>query len=133
MRRPHPAAVALAVIPVVSLIALWDSVTRNIQNNGFSWSGEPSDEVVLAMALHNLSWALVMPALGTAAAASVLGLVLIWCLSPDRQSSWRSTRTMREAGSTRNRAETTEPNSSPSISNSSGAASISMSTTRPCE
>jgi nucleoside permease NupC len=118
MRRPHPAQVALAVIAVVSLIALWDTVTRSIQNNGFSWSGEPSDEVIFAMALNTLSWVILMPALATAAAASVLGLVLIWCLSPDRQSLSRSTRTMSAAGPTENRTAVTTPNASPSISNS---------------
>lgn len=129
MRRPHPAEVALAVIAVVSLIALWGTVNSVLQNS-ISWTGEPSDEVIFEMALNTLSWGLAMPALATAAAASALGLVLIWCLS---QRPQRGTRTMSEAGSTRNRAETTVPNSSPSISSSSGAASISMSTTRPRE
>lgn len=120
MKRPHPAQVALAVIAIVSLIALWSTVNRLIQNNdnGFSWSGEPSDEVILEMAFNTMSWGLIAPALGTAAAASVLGLVLIWCLSPDRQSSPRSTRTMSAAGSTENRTAVTVPNASPSISNS---------------
>lgn len=130
MRRPHPSEVALAVIAVLSLIALWGTVKRLSENSSFSWSGEPSDEVIFQMALNTLSWGLAMPALATAAAASALGLVLIWCLS---QRPQRGTRTMSEAGSTRNRAETTVPNSSPSISSSSGAASISMSTTRPRE
>jgi hypothetical protein len=110
--------VALAAIAVVSLMALWDTVNRIMRNNGFSWSGEPSDEVVLAMAFNNLSWVILVPALGTAAAASVLGLVLIWCLSPDRQRSSRSTRTMSAAGSTENRTAVTTPNASPSISKS---------------
>jgi hypothetical protein len=130
VRRLHAAEVILAVICVVSLIALWGTVSRLLENSGASWSAEPSDQVIFEMALNNLSWAIAMPALATAAAASALGLVLIWCLSPDRQ---RATRTMSEEGSTRNRADTTVPNSSPSISNSSGAASISMSTTRPRE
>lgn len=129
MRRLHPAEVALAVIAVISLIALWGTVDSALQNS-ISWTGEPSDEVILEMALNTLSWVLAMPALATAAAASALGLVLVWCLS---QRPQRGTRTMREAGSTRNRAETTVPNSSPSISSSSGAASISTSTTRPRE
>lgn len=118
MRRPHPAEVALALIPVASLMALWDTVNRSLQNNGFSWSGEPSDEVVLAMAFNTLSWVILMPALGTAAAASVLGLVLVWCLSLARQSASRSTRTMSAAGSTENRTAVTTPNASPSISKS---------------
>jgi hypothetical protein len=118
MRRPHPAQIALALIALVSLIALWDTVNRIVQNNGLSWSGEPSDEVVFAMALNTLSWVILMPALAMAAAASLLGLVLIWCLAPVRQSAPRSTRTMSAAGSTENRTAVTTPNASPSISNS---------------
>jgi hypothetical protein len=135
MRRPHPAQIALAAIAIVSLIALWSTVNRLINNNdnGFSWNGEPSDEVILEMALNTMSWGLIAPALGMAAAASVLGLVLIWCLSPDRQSSPRSTRTMSAAGSTENRTAVTTPNASPSISNSWGSPSIRSSTDRPRE
>jgi hypothetical protein len=49
------------------------------------------------------------------------------------RNPYRATRTMSAAGSTRNCAEITEPNSSPSISNSSGAPSMSSCTTRPRE
>ena len=106
------------MITVLSLLALWGTVDSALQNNGFSWSGEPSDEVIVAMALNTLSWVVVMPALSTAATASALGLVIVWCLSPDRQRSPRSTRMMSAAGSTEKRAAATMPNSSPSISNS---------------
>ena len=95
------------------------------------WSGEsPSPEVVRMWALFNFGYSLALPSLGIATAASALGLVLVWCLPRMLQ---RGTRTMSAAGSTRNRADTTVPNSSPSISNSSASASISMSTARPRE
>jgi hypothetical protein len=132
VNRLHPATIALGVIAVAAAVGLWwfASALQDVQR-GLEWSGEvPPPDVMLGWAFLNFAYTLAMPALATAAAASALGLVLIWCLSPRPQ---RATRTMSEAGSTRNRAETTVPNSSPSISSSSDAASISMSTTRPRE
>ncbi|SFR68703.1 hypothetical protein SAMN05428970_0492 [Agromyces sp. CF514] len=75
--------------------------------------------------------------LGGFAAASALALVFAWCFWPRAakaagQSS-DGTRMMSAAGSTVNRADTTVPNSSPSISNSSAPSPISMSTERPRE
>jgi hypothetical protein len=132
MTRPHPALIALGVIGVAATIGLWWLAAVVLQaQRELQWSGDvPTPEVIRAWAFFNFANMIAIPALATAAAASALGIVLVWCLSPGRQ---RATRTMSEAGSTRNRAETTVPNSSPSISSSSGAASISMSTTRPRE
>ncbi len=132
MRRLHPAEVALVVLAIVPIVVLWELLAATQRNTGMSWSGEPSQEVIFTMALNQLAH-LLGPVLGTVSGAAALGLVLIWCLAPARQRSTRSTRTTSAAGSTRNRAATTVPNSSPSISNSSGSASISMSTERPRE
>ena len=129
-RRVHPTVIALGAVAVLPLLVAAElyNASRRTMTMGFSWQGEPSDEQVMAMAMNQLSWTL-GPILAATSAAAALGLVLFWCLAP-RQ---RGTRTMSDAGSTRNRAATTVPNSSPSISNSSGAASISMSTARPRE
>ena len=127
MNRPHPAAIALGVLCVLFLLGLgWAVAAIQLQ-----WSGEsPSPEVVRMWALFNFGYSLALPSLGIATAASALGLVLVWCLPRMLQ---RGTRTTSAAGSTRNRADTIVPNSSPSISNSSASASISMSTARPRE
>lgn len=120
MSRLHPAGIALGVVAVVALIGLsWVASSLQDLQRDVNWSGQtPPPEVVHGWALLNFSYSIAMPALSTAAAASVLGLVLVWCLSPDRQSVSRSTRTMRAAGSTENRTAVTTPNSSPSISKS---------------
>jgi len=132
VNRPHPAAIALGVLCVLFLLGLGGSVAAMQAAEGqLQWSGDsPSPRVVQTWALFNFGYSLALPSLGIATAASALGLVLVWCLPRMLQ---RGTRTMSAAGSTRNRADTTVPNSSPSISNSSASASISMSTTRPRE
>jgi hypothetical protein len=129
MRRLHPAEIGLVVLTIVPLAVLSELLAATRRNTGMSWSGEPSQEQILAMALSQLAF-LLGPVLGTVSGAAALGLVFVWCLAPSRQ---RSTRTMSAAGSTRNRAAKIMPNSSPSISNSSGSPSISMSTERPRE
>ena len=132
MTRPHPATIALGVFGAAALAGLWWAVAAMQEaESRLQWSGEsPPPDVVQAWALFNFGYSLALPSLGLAVAASAVGLVLVWCLPRLRQ---RGTRTMSDAGSTRNRAATTVPNSSPSISNSSGSASISMSTERPRE
>ena len=133
MRRLHPAEVALVGLTIAPVAMLSELLAASRRlNTSMSWSGEPSQEQILTMALNQLAY-LLGPVLGTVSGAAGLGLVLSWCLAPSRQRSTRSTRTTSAAGSTRNRAATNMPNSSPSISNSSGAASISMSTERPRE
>ena len=132
MNRPHPAAIALGVLCVLFLVGLgWAVAAMQAAEGQLQWSGEsPSPEVVRLWALFNVGYSLALPSLGIATAASALGLVLVWCLPRMLQ---RGTRTTSAAGSTRNRADTIVPNSSPSISNSSASASISMSTARPRE
>lgn len=132
MSRPHPAVIALGAIALAATIGLWWLAVVALEAaRGLQWSGDvPEPEVIRAWAFLNFAHIIAMPALATAAAASALGLVLVWCLARLRQAG---TRTMSDAGSTRNRAETSVPNSSPSISNSSAPASISMSTERPRE
>jgi hypothetical protein len=143
MMRPHPAMIALGAIALAAMVGLWAAANavQELQR-GMQWSGEePPPEIVRIWALWELLSAVGFPALATAAAASVLAIILAVVLGralgstaqpaqpvPTDQSA---TRTMSDAGSTRNLADTTAPNSSPSISNSSGAASISMSTVRP--
>lgn len=153
MRRPStllrtPAVIALAAVFVLSLVGL-QGLSRVIAE-GYdalnSWGGEAMSEAdMLAMNEH---WAMLgalgqaSGALGVLAAASALALVFVWCFwprgarpteVPTGVQSSEDTRTMSAAGSTVNLAETTVPNSSPSISNSSAPSPISMSTERPRE
>lgn len=142
MKRRHPAELGLGTLAVVAALALWLMGEWVRTNQGFGWSGEPTDEQMLMMAVSQLWWAL-SPAFAFAAAGSVLGLVFVWCfrLAPselrrrsttaDQSSS--ATRTMSAAGSTENLTESTLPNSSPSISNSWGSPSTTSSTERPRE
>jgi hypothetical protein len=142
MTRPHPAEIALAAVAVVSALALWSMGEWVRTNQEYGWSGEPTAEQLLRIAVSQLFWSL-SPALAFAAPGSVLGLVFAWCFRPDRtdassartslgQSS-SATRTMSAAGSTENLTESTLPNSSPSISNSWGSPSTTSSTERPRE
>ncbi len=148
MKRPsaqlrNPALLALAGVFVISLVGL-QGLSRTIADryrdlSSFnSQSGSESDMNAMNQfyaALNALGQG--TSALGSLAAASALALVFVWCFWPRgaraaAQSS-DGTRMMSEAGSTVNLADTTVPNSSPSISNSSEPSTISMSTERPRE
>jgi hypothetical protein len=86
MTRPHPATIALAVIAVVSALGLWwfAAAMQESQQN-LHWEGDaPTAEVILAWAFYNFGYSLAMPALGMASVASLLGLVLAWCISRER-------------------------------------------------
>jgi hypothetical protein len=80
--RPHPAAIALGGFGVAALLALWWAVAAMQEaQSRLQWSGEsPPPDVVQAWALFNFGYALALPSLGLAVAASALGLVLVWCL-----------------------------------------------------
>ncbi len=132
-RPPHPAAVALAVLCAASLVGLvWlVVVVVEVQNNAelIEWPGStPPPAVVEMWMFANFAYSLVFPALATAVSTAAIGLVLVWCL---RRMPQRATRTRSEAGATVNVAPVTRPNSSPSISNSSGSPSMPISTARP--
>ena len=82
MNRPHPATIALAAFGVASLVGLWWAITSMQALEGeLQWSGDsPSAGVVQAWAFFNFAYAVALPALGLAVAASAVGLVLVWCL-----------------------------------------------------
>lgn len=132
-RGPHPAVIVLAVIGLLSIAGLWWVVGAVIkaQNDPalMQWSGStPPPEVIEAWMFTDFAYRLGLPGLSTAVASVAIGLVLVFCLPRITQ---RATRTMSAAGATVNVAPITEPNSSPSISNSSGSPSMSSSTERP--
>jgi hypothetical protein len=80
--RPHPATLALGGFGVGALLALWWAVAAMQEaQSRLQWSGEsPPPDVVQAWALFNFGYALALPSLGLAVAASAIGLVLVWCL-----------------------------------------------------
>jgi hypothetical protein len=127
MSRPRVPEVALAVIAIASGALLWALI--DFTRTGYSYTGEPSQEEMLAVALNHLSWMLA-PVLAFATAACALGLLFVWCFAAPAQST-SATRTTSAAGSTENLTATTSPNSSPSISNSCGSPSMTTSTDRP--
>lgn len=132
-RGPHLAVIVLAVIGVLSMAGLWWAVGTviKVQNDpaNMQWSGStPPPAVIESWMFTDFAYRLVLPALSTAVASVAIGLVLVLCLPRITQ---RATRTMSAAGATVKVAPTTWPNSSPSISNSSGSPSMSSSTERP--
>lgn len=149
MSRPsaairNPALLALVAVLVLSIAGLqWLSqVIADGYDEMNSYGGQEMSEA--DMNAMNERWAILSSlgqasnAIATLAATSALALVFVWCFWPRgaalaaAQSS-EGTRTMSAAGSTVNLADTTVPNSSPSISNSSAPSPISMSTERPRE
>lgn len=142
-----PAVVSLFAVFVVSLVAL-QGVARLLADANKEVNDRMAVSADMTGAEMNQAWAWIglgytgVQMLGVLAAASALALVFVWCFWPrgvrpdgvtnDVQSS-DGTRTMSAAGSTVNLADTTVPNSSPSISNSSAPSPISMSTERPRE
>ena len=124
----NPAAVVLLVAVVLSLIAVAWAIGVIVDQHGFSWTDQPTEEQVLQLRLVRLADTIPRPA-AVLAVAATLGLIVIGAASA--REHYRSTRTMSAAGSTENRAAVTTPNSSPSISTSWGSPSIEMSTDRP--
>ena len=131
-----PAVLTLAALAVGASVATVWAIGASIGARLQLWPGADATEEQLA-GLRLVAIANVIPAPATLTAVfAVLGILLIGAFAgrtPATAPRQRGTCTMSEAGSTRNRAATTVPNASPSISNSSGAASISMSTERPRE
>ncbi len=149
MPRPkplrNPAVIGLGVVLVASILAV-QGLAR-IVADGYDALSSSQGTTAEEMNALNVQWMTLdamnqaINALGVLAATSALALVFVWCFWPRGgrgpagragQSS-EGTRTMSAAGSTVNLAETTVPNSSPSISNSSAPSTISISTERPRE
>lgn len=135
----NPAAILLCVIVLVAVMATVWAVVVVVEDTGDVWlNPEPSEAAIAQYRIVQFAAAIPAPAtlVGVLALLGVLfvGAVTSRVVDADlAERSYSATRTMSAAGSTRNRAAMTVPNSSPSISNSSGSASISMSTERPRE
>jgi hypothetical protein len=122
----NPYVIALLAIAALGVIGAAWSLTVLVDERGFGFS----EEQLWLARLFQLVQGIPVPATITAVAALLAVLVIG---SATRAAAQRATRTINAAGSTRNLAATTTPNSSPSISNSSDSASISISTERPRE
>ncbi len=143
-----PAVIGLIAVFGLSLVAL-QALSRSIADamTEMNSIGQATTEEELAAVNELYTWwntgYMAVQTLGLLAAASALALVFVWCYwprgaaqrtsAPAKAQSSEGTRMMSEAGSTVNLADTTVPNSSPSISNSSEPSTISMSTDRPRE
>lgn len=123
----NPAVVALAVLALLGVLAANWGIGVTVEDQGFSWTGAPTEAQLWEVRLTRIANVVPGPA-AVLAVVAALGILVIG--SATEQSRQRSTRTASAAGSIRNRAATTVPNSSPSVSDSSAAASISRSTER---
>jgi hypothetical protein len=130
----NPYVIALLSIAIVATIGAAWSLATLVDKRGFGFSAEQLWQARLFQLLQGVP----VPATMTAVAA-LLAVLVIGSVTQQRDhdvldsEAQRATRTTSAAGSARNLAATTVPNSSPSISNSSDAPSISMSTERPRE
>ncbi len=135
----NPYAIALLSIAIVGAIATAWSLALLLDEQGFGFSEEQLSRARLSLFVQGIP----VPATMTTVAA-LLGVLVIGSATSARDQGSRDegrgsdpphrpTRTTTEAGSTRTRAATTVPNSSPSISTSSEPPSISMPPERPRE
>ncbi|KRE31413.1 hypothetical protein [Agromyces sp. Soil535] len=123
----NPAVVALAVLALLGVVAANWAIGVSVEDQGFSWSGAPTEAQLWEVRLTRIANMVPGPA-ALLAVVAALGILVVG--SATERSRQRSTRTMSAAGSARNGAATTVPNSSSSIADALASAPISMSTER---